>query len=109
MKTGIALFVSGFSVGALALFALTPAQPRSPVGAAEVSDLITRLAPLTREPSASYWGVRIIFTGAGVKIEMHMANNDEYSASASTLAGAVDRLTAPSADIQSAVKGWKAP
>lgn len=104
-------FSVGFFVHWLVMLAFRDDAPKSvpPVGNAELSDLVVRLAPLTKEPGSSYWGVRVLYTGAGVKIEMRMANNDQLSAESSTLAGAVERLTAPSAQIRAAISGWKAP
>lgn len=110
MKHFAAIFAifSGIIVGWIACGVVTPAPAPPRTGAAEVTDLIERLKPLVKEPNSRWSGTRITFTGAGVAVEMNLANGDKYSGEARTLGGAVSRITAPSADIKAALDGWSA-
>ena len=112
--TGMIFLGAGMALGVGITWTLTPppAQMRpSPVGAAEVSDLLERLKPLAKEPNGAWYnsGVRLEFYGSGVTLTLKMANGNEYIGRAPTLKGAVARLTEPSSDIQAAMKGWSEP
>lgn len=86
-------------------------EPAAPapiqIGNAEVSDLITRLVPLVKDQTSEWRGLAITFYGGGVTMRMVTKNNNEYHAKSSTLNGAVQMLTAPSKEIQTALEGWR--
>lgn len=114
MKTKIAVvalwFASGFFVHWLVALGFQPPVPApvpTPVGNAEVSDLVARLAPFAEDPSSEYYGVSVTYSGGGVSIRMRLKNRNEYNARSKTLAGAVEMLTTPSDAIKSALIGWK--
>ena len=85
--------------------------PPTPIGIAEVSDLLTHLKPLVKEPNGPWYnnGVELTFYGRGVHLKLKLPNGNEYHGRANTLREAVARITEPSVDIQNALKGWSVP
>lgn len=110
----MAFLVAGFFGLTISLVS----QPASPVPVpvqeistvdSEVSDLIARLSPLSKEPYGPWYstGLSITFRGrSGVDIELKTPSGDEYHGKASTLREAAKRITEPSNQIRDALKGW---
>jgi hypothetical protein len=85
-----------------------PPSPMVQQGVGEITDLFQRLRPLVKNPDGEWYnsGIEVTFYGAGVKITLKQPNGNEYHGQAHTLTEAVARITQPSAQIQSALKGW---
>lgn len=75
----------------------------------EVSDLIARLAPLSKEPDGEGYssGLDITFRGRRqVSIDLKTPDGNEYHGRATNLQDAAKRIAEPSLRIKEALQGW---
>lgn len=100
----------GFTGAVLVRPEATPLLPLPPqTSSAEVSGLIARLAPLSKNPDGEWYntGLTVTFSGTrSVQIQLKTPDGDEYHGKAATLAEAAKRITEPSTRIKEALQGW---
>lgn len=99
-------FVGGAVIATAIIYIISPSSTPAE-SSADVSNLIDRLKPLTRNPDSTWNGVSVRFSGGGVRIDMTLPNGNELKSSSDTLEGAVAKLIEPMDIIKSALADWK--
>lgn len=100
----------GVAIGGAAVYLVTPKSPdekieKRQVSIGDVTDLIDRLRPFTRDPTSEWGGVRVTITGVSARVEFRTKESLDFGGGGPTLKDAVAVLQ-DSAKLKDALAGW---